>query len=58
MQAEHGQVLVVAASHLIFRLRHASQALVTNELLASAQHALKHTLQSFVTVVLVDEDII
>lgn len=29
MQAEHGQVFVVAASHLIFRLRQPSQALIT-----------------------------
>lgn len=30
MHAEHGHVLVVAASHLIFRLRQPSQALITD----------------------------
>jgi hypothetical protein len=29
MQAEHGHVLVVAASHLIYRLRHPSHARMT-----------------------------
>lgn len=62
VQAEHGQVLVDAASHLIFRRRHPSQALITTQELVrvglEAAFQEQSTLQSLVSVMLVHKDII
>lgn len=65
MQAEHGQVLVVAASHLIFLLRQPSHALMTIARQSQPRGALGWcriyaalTFQSLVAIVFVDEDII
>ena len=64
MQAEHGQVLVVAASHLIFLLRQPSQALITEQ--GTCQHAKssfdtkwrRRTFQPLMAVMLIHENII
>lgn len=68
MQAEHGQVLVVAASHLIFLLRQPSQALITEcayhvSVLrkttgATERLVMARTLQPLVPVVFIHEDIV
>jgi hypothetical protein len=60
-QAAQGQELVVAASHLILRRRHPSQARITKPVskLSPKRGRPDHdTFQSLVTVVLVDKDIV
>ena len=56
-----GQVLVVAPSHLIFLFRHPSQALITavhvSHFLLKILRAI-HTLESLVTIVLVNKNVI
>lgn len=46
MQAEHGQVFVVAASHLIFLLRQPSQALITERAFVSTREALQDQVEA------------
>lgn len=68
MQAEQGQVFVVAASHLIFRRRQPSQALITARGGVSQVDATmvmlycktwpNNTFESLVAIVLVDKDIV
>jgi len=63
MQAEQGHVFVVAASHLIFRLRQPSQALITifsfsNQLQVDSLRRVKSTFQPLVAVVLINEHIV
>jgi hypothetical protein len=61
MQAEQGQVLVVAASHLIFLLRQPSHALITADVRSGyAQNIskLKITFKPFVTVMFVYKHIV
>ena len=60
MHAAHGQALVVAASHLILRLRQPSHALITTSCQQWSEFVLLtlRTFEAFVSVVLVDEDIV
>jgi hypothetical protein len=61
-QAEQGHVLVVAASHLIFRRRQPSQARITRAFVSGIQRrfmdSLNRTLESLVTIVFIDENIV
>ena len=62
-QAPQGHEFVVAASHLILRLRQPSQARITGGMLDEPGHVAKSdtknlTLEALVTIVLIDKDIV
>ena len=61
VHAEQGHVFVEAASHLIFRRRHPSQALITDSKLVGVSFSGRiwmGTFQSLVSIMLVHENIV